>query len=84
MFRPILLILDIACGGSFYYKDIQHEENESVVLNRLARAVGVKKVSFESGGNEEEIQRSRSSLTECFVQFIKDYEIMKLEANYFL
>lgn len=84
VFHPILLILDFASGGSFYMKDFQKEENESVVLNRLVRAAGVKeKVTFESEVDEE-LKNSRSALTGCFIQFIKDYENMKLEASYIL
>ena len=83
MFRPIFLILDFACGGSYFMKDIQKDENESIALNRLVKAVGIeKRVSFESAVDEDELQESRSALTECFIQFIKDYENMKLEANY--
>jgi len=55
-FRPIVLILDFASGGAFYVKDLQREENEHVILERLREATekggSVKFDTAEGEGNE--------------------------------
>ena len=56
-FRPIVLILDFASGGAFYVKDLQREENEHIILERLRQATekGSVKFSTREGEGDEVI-----------------------------